>query len=131
MGGKECTITGWGKTSGGYDGKTSDILQKAEMPTIGRKECEAMNNRNTLIKVNSDQMMCAGPGPGSIVSGCQGDSGGPLVCPVKKGEKIMKWVLHGAVSYGDKECRAKEKYTVFARITHFLPWIEKTVKKLK
>merc|ERR1712048_54839 len=123
----KCYISGWGKTKGGKDGQTANILQKAEMPLISRKVCADMNNRNSPNKINGYLMLCAGQGPDSIVSGCQGDSGGPLVC-IDNAQADKKYVLTGAVSWGDRDCRSKEKYTVFARVSHYLPWIHQTMK---
>ena len=31
--------------------------------------------------------------------------------------------LHGIVSWGSKRCDSSHRYTVFTRVTHFLPWI--------
>ena len=62
-------------------------------------------------------MVCAGSGEANQAGGCQGDSGGPLVC-----EEGGKWVLRGAVSWGNSKCRTTH-YTVFARISNFLDWI--------
>ena len=67
-------------------------------------------------------MLCAGTGVENQAGGCQGDSGGPFVC-----EEGGKWVLRGAVSWGNSMCRTKY-YTVFARISSFIEWIEHIVK---
>jgi secreted trypsin-like serine protease len=59
-------------------------------------------------------MICAG---GQGKGGCQGDSGGPFVC-----NEGGKYVLRGAVSWGHSQCRT-DHYTVFARISSFIGWI--------
>lgn len=61
--------------------------------------------------------LCAGRGVETGSGGCQGDSGGPLVC-----EKDGTWYLHGAVSFGKRGCPTTA-YTVFTRITAYVPWI--------
>ncbi|XP_023083135.1 granzyme H isoform X3 [Piliocolobus tephrosceles] len=48
----------------------------------------------------------------------QGDSGGPLVC---------KGVAQGIVSHGNKEGTPPG---VYVKISHFLPWIKRTMKCL-
>ncbi|XP_070631499.1 granzyme H-like isoform X3 [Bos indicus] len=48
----------------------------------------------------------------------QGDSGGPLVC---------KKVVHGIFSYGKKNGTPPG---VFTQVSHFLPWIKRTMKHL-
>ena len=62
-------------------------------------------------------MVCAGSGVANQAGGCQGDSGGPFVC-----EENGKWVLRGAVSWGDPTCKTNY-YTVFARVSSFIDWI--------
>ena len=49
--------------------------------------------------------------------GCHGDSGGPLVC-----KEVGKWFLRGVVSWGDERCRVGF-YSVFARVSNYLDWI--------
>ena len=61
--------------------------------------------------------LCAGKGISTGSVACHEDSGGPLVC-----ELGGSWFLHGAVSFGEKNCPST-KYTVFARITSYIPWI--------
>lgn len=61
-------------------------------------------------------MLCAGYRQQR--GGCEGDSGGPLAC-----EEYGRWVLRGAVSWGRSDC-STEYYTVFARVSTFVPWIE-------
>ena len=51
-------------------------------------------------------------------SSFQGDSGGPLVC-----KENGKWVLRGVVSWGNDMC-ITEYFTVFARVSYYLEWIE-------
>lgn len=60
----------------------------------------------------------------SKVSGCHGDSGGPLVC-----KEDGRWVLRGAVNWGDHWCRGGKTFSVFVRISRFVNWIHKTMKK--
>lgn len=122
--GKNCWITGWGKTKGGWT-DPSTILQKAKMPIISKATCKEKNQKESPTEI-TDNMVCAGPGPDSGVSGCQGDSGGPLVC-----QKNKLWILHGVVSWGDKLCRSKEKYTVFSRVTHMRNWIWQTIREME
>ena len=73
--------------------------------------------REKYVIVDSSAHLCAGAGHASASGGCNGDSGGPLVC-----EMAGKWYLHGAVSFGKRNCPTTH-YTVFTRITSYKSWI--------
>ena len=70
--------------------------------------------------------MCGGE-EGSIKSGCHGDSGGPYVCQDNRG----RWVLQGAVSWGSRRCDTREAFSVFARVSQFRVWIDRTMRTAK
>lgn len=100
-----------------YGPNKSEILREAKMPIVDTKTCSDGNS--WFQPVDDLSMVCAGYGGNSKVSGCNGDSGGPLVC-----EEEGKWILRGAVSWGDPKCRAGSTYSVFARISSFIDWID-------
>ncbi|KAL9970710.1 hypothetical protein ACROYT_G023122 [Oculina patagonica] len=110
--GSQCYITGWGRTVGG--GQGANVLQQAILPVADDRQCQSINGR--IGRVYSDTMICAG-GQGQA-GGCQGDSGGPFVC--KEGGR---WVLRGAVSWGHQNCNTRY-FTVFARVSTFVNWIQ-------
>jgi len=109
--GTDCFITGWGRTIGGGD--AADVLQQAVLPVADHTTCR--RKMQPVSKVYKGPMLCAG---GQGKGGCQGDSGGPLVC-----EENGKWVLRGVVSWGTYMCLT-EYYTVFARVSNYVSWIE-------
>lgn len=115
------SIIGWGKTS--FNSSFSEFLQEAKMPVVDYKTCAA-GNINLPQKVDDKTMVCAGYGGNSVVSGCHGDSGGPFVC-----QESGRWVLRGAVSWGDHRCRSRSTFSVFARISTFVDWIRTTMRK--
>jgi len=119
--GKECFITGWGKTS--FNSKFSEFLQEAKIPVVSYKTCVA-GNINLPQKVDNITMVCAGYGGNAVISGCHGDSGGPFVC-----QESGRWVLRGAVSWGDHWCRSGKTFSVFARISTFVDWIQAAMEK--
>nr|AOA32904.1 chymotrypsin-like protease 1 [Nemopilema nomurai]AOA32905.1 chymotrypsin-like protease 1 [Nemopilema nomurai] len=118
--GTTCFITGWGKTS--HPGSSAYVLQQSPLPVVDNRRCHALNKPNTRIGI-AGNMLCAGFGPNDIRSGCHGDSGGPFVC--KSGSQ---WSLQGAVSWGSGRCNTRDAYTVFARVTNFVSWINKYIK---
>ncbi|XP_068723499.1 chymotrypsinogen A-like [Montipora capricornis] len=103
-----CYITGWGLTSAGQPAR---ILQQARLPLASHSECERSFPFGIL---DQNAHLCAGA---SGSGGCNGDSGGPLACEVNG-----KWVLHGAVSFGQRNCPTTH-HTVFTRITSYVDWI--------
>uniref|UniRef100_A0A8C3IRT9 Peptidase S1 domain-containing protein n=1 Tax=Chrysemys picta bellii TaxID=8478 RepID=A0A8C3IRT9_CHRPI len=101
--GTRCSVAGWGLTSSDT-GKTSDVLMEVELPVKENKFCMNYFGRQYNYK--------------SIGKSPSGDSGGPLVC---------NGVAQGIVSWDFKDQSAPEVYT---RVSHFIPWIKKVMKKL-
>jgi len=118
--GKLCYLTGWGVLSGG-SGIKAQKLQEAQMPIVDHSTC--LKGNSFFQPVDDESMVCAGFGGNSKASGCNGDSGGPLVC-LEGG----KFVLRGAVSWGVPKCPAGNTFSVFARISTFVDWIEDHIK---
>ena len=116
------SLKGWGKTS--FHSSFSEFLREAKMPVVDYKTCAA-GNINLFQKVDDKTMVCAGYGGNSVISGCHGDSGGPFVC-----QESGRWVLRGAVSWGDHWCRGGSTFSVFARISTFVdsPFTNNNVK---
>ncbi len=109
-------VSGWGKND--ITGSSWDTrLQQVMTPIIATEICNQTDWRQGMI---TDNMICSGYHEGGR-SACFGDSGGPLVC--YQGDR---WVLHGSVT-GWGECAVEAKPTVFARVSKFVPWIEKTL----
>lgn len=120
--GKVCYLTGWGVyQSGGSDNK-SETLRQAKIPIVSHERCSKGNS--FFQPVHDESMICAGFGRAdSKVSGCNGDSGGPLSC-----SENGKFVLRGAVSWGIPSCPAGETFSVFARISSFVDWVNDHIK---
>ncbi|GAA6226940.1 plasminogen isoform X1 [Lates japonicus] len=113
--GTECYVTGWGETQGtGGDGS----LKEAGFPVIENKICNRPSYLNGRVK---DHEMCAGNIEGGTDS-CQGDSGGPLVCNAQN-----RFVLQGVTSWG-LGCANAMKPGVYARVSKFIDWIDRTIK---
>ncbi|XP_025998839.1 plasminogen-like isoform X5 [Astatotilapia calliptera] len=113
--GTECYVTGWGETQGtGGDG----TLKEAGFPVIENRVCNRPAYLNGRVK---DHEMCAGNIEGGTDS-CQGDSGGPLVCYSQN-----RFVLQGVTSWG-LGCANAMKPGVYARVSKFVDWIDRTIK---
>lgn len=112
--------TGWGLTNGLDKNSFAHVLQKAPLTISGFWNCLLVNSQLSL-EVDEETMLCAGEdGKG----GCRGDSGGPLAC-----NERGQWVLRGIVSWGHADCNADDYYTVFARVSSLIDWIENTTKE--
>ncbi|XP_067035363.1 MAM and LDL-receptor class A domain-containing protein 1-like [Acropora muricata] len=116
--GSRCYITGWGKIR--HPGSSHHTLQQAMIPPVDMAECRRKIQAASVPISLTAQMLCAGVN-NTRLSGCQGDSGGPYVC---LNSDKRTYTLHGAVSWGSATCQASQLYTVFARVTEFLPWIK-------
>uniref|UniRef100_A0A8C2WPB7 Plasminogen n=1 Tax=Cyclopterus lumpus TaxID=8103 RepID=A0A8C2WPB7_CYCLU len=113
--GTECYVTGWGETQGtGGEG----ILKETGFPVIENKICNRPSYLNGRVK---DHEMCAGNIEGGTDS-CQGDSGGPLVC-----HSNNRYLLQGVTSWG-LGCANAMKPGVYARVSKFVDWIDRTIK---
>ena len=79
-----------------------------------------MNGCKEVYTFDNNKQICAGNYEFSKDT-CQGDSGGPLVQEVNG-----QWVQSGVVSYGD-ECAKQGSPGVYARVSHYLPWIRSKI----
>ncbi|NXA00171.1 MCT1A protease, partial [Nesospiza acunhae] len=103
--GTKCTIAGWGLID--EDRDTSRLFE-TRVSIYSRRKCR-------LFYPHLDSgMVCAGSFH-QLKDSSQGDSGGPLVC---------NKVAQGIVSFGHDSPPG-----VYARISNYLPWIRKVMKK--
>lgn len=114
--GQAAMVAGWGKLS--FGGPVPNVLQIANLPVIGNKECQDMYHNSGHMKIISDSFVCAGY-PNGGKDSCEGDSGGPL--QVKRNDS--KWVLVGTVSHGIK-CAEPNLPGIYIRTAAYLPWIK-------
>ncbi|XP_026770832.2 hyaluronan-binding protein 2 isoform X2 [Pangasianodon hypophthalmus] len=114
--GIECTISGYGVTE--KDESGSSQLLDTKVLLINQSRCM---DPDVLGEVLDDSMVCAGRMQGGIDT-CQGDSGGPLIC-----KQNDTHYVYGVVSWGDG-CGKKNKPGVYARVTHFIEWINEKMR---
>ncbi|XP_055411862.1 cathepsin G-like [Bubalus kerabau] len=108
--GTKCTVAGWGLI--GLNTRT-DTLQCVQLRVQRDRVC-----RRRFMFYNGRTQICVGD-PRQRKSAFLGDSGGPLVC---------NNVAQGVVSYGD---RMGTPPAVFTRISSFLPWIRRTMRRFQ
>ncbi|NXR82713.1 MCT1A protease, partial [Pycnonotus jocosus] len=103
--GTSCMIAGWGLID---KDRVTDKLFETQVSIYSRKKCH-------LFHPNLySGMVCAGSFH-QLKDSSQGDSGGPLVC---------NKVAQGIVSFGHDAPPG-----VYTRISNYLPWIRKVMKK--
>lgn len=108
--GQLCSVAGWGQMK--LRSKFPDKLQEALLQVWVDEKCESLfGYYNRTIQI------CAGD-PKAEKATFKGDSGGPLVC---------NNVAQGIVNYGKNNGLPPQ---VFTRISSFLPWIKKTLRKM-
>ncbi|NWU17920.1 MCT1A protease, partial [Cephalopterus ornatus] len=103
--GTKCSIAGWGRID---DNQVTNKLFETKVSIYSRRKC-------ILFYPHLDTgMVCAGSFH-ELKDSSQGDSGGPLVC---------NKVAQGIVSFGYNAPPG-----VYTRISNYLPWIKKVMKK--
>ena len=108
--GKECYVTGWGRTH--MSGPQSCSLREAKVRLISNESCNNVSSYNSTIH---GRALCAGTqktGP------CQFDSGGPLAC-----EYDGRWYLVGIVSWGHG-CGMPNKFGVYSNMFELSSWVK-------
>ncbi|XP_067391834.1 mast cell protease 3-like, partial [Emydura macquarii macquarii] len=110
-----CSVAGWGRTSADSE-LLSDTLQEVDVEVMLDTDCLRIRN-GPYHHYNPSTVLCVGD-PHEGKDSAQGDSGGPLVCEKK---------AHSIVSWGRTDGNPPGVYT---RVSTFVPWIEKTMKKL-
>ncbi|KAK6191999.1 hypothetical protein SNE40_003556 [Patella caerulea] len=107
--GEECTISGWGRLSGG--GVLPNTLQWVNMKQISNFQC----------KIDMADVTGGAIVPGHICvsqadkSACNGDSGGPMVCSGKLAG-VASWVVGGCLTNFP---------SVYGRVSEYRNWIDK------
>ncbi|XP_006774692.2 PREDICTED: coagulation factor X-like [Myotis davidii] len=100
-------------------GRTSVTLKMLEVPYVDRNTCKL----STPFSITPN-MFCAGY-DSKLEDACQGDSGGPHVTRFKD-----TYFITGIISWGEG-CARKGKFGIYTKVTNFLKWIEKSMKKTK
>ncbi|NWT45356.1 DDN1 protein, partial [Chroicocephalus maculipennis] len=103
--GTKCSIAGWGMID---NDQATNRLFETKVSIYSRRKCIR------FYPHLSTGMVCAGSFH-ELRDSSQGDSGGPLVC---------KKVAQGIVSFGHNSPPG-----VYTRISNYLPWIKKIMKK--
>ncbi|XP_065270213.1 mast cell protease 1A-like [Emys orbicularis] len=114
--GTVCSVAGWGRTSA-LNKVLPDVLREMDLKVLDDEAC--LNNPGgTNRKYNTGTMMCVGD-PKEHKASFQGDSGGPLVC----GKTAQGIVSCGPVNGSPPR--------VYARVSTFIPWIRRTMRRLQ
>jgi len=131
--GDECEVMGWGrhwwipKGSEPPPGISPDVPHYASVNAMNHTDCQRQYGRQygyNPADTDPNQTVCMKNTEGRGT--CQGDSGGPVMCKcMKHGKKRLTQV--GVVSWADK-CGLKEKASVFARVSNYVPWLRSCVK---
>ncbi len=109
--GTQAKVYGWGRTSSTSD-DISTTLRSATIPIVSDAACRDSYGSNYFV---AGHMVCAGKTGATeaeTTGSCNGDSGGPLVIGGK---------LAGIVSWGVEDCVGEGAYSVFAKMTTYVP----------
>ncbi|MGK2877972.1 MAG: trypsin-like serine protease [Solirubrobacterales bacterium] len=115
-GGESATAIGWGRTSSGDSGVSSDILNSAAVDVINHSVCKSDWALIEGTDVVTDSQICAityDTGSGARMV-CNGDSGGPLLY----GTKVI-----GIASFVYRGCYDTAP-NVYTRVSSYNSWID-------
>lgn len=110
--GTQAKVYGWGRTSSAGD-DISTTLRSATLPIVSDTACRSSYGSFFV----AGHMVCAGTTGATeaeTTGACNGDSGGPLVIGGK---------LAGIVSWGVQDCVGEGAYSVFAKVSTYVPAI--------
>jgi len=116
-----CLVAGWGKMNQSHE-QGSVVVNHVVVPAVESKVCQQNYEQGMYDGLITKDMMCAGVPEGGKDS-CQGDSGGPLVT---YNTAEHRWIQVGVVSWGIG-CARENFPGIYARVSYFVPWIEKTI----
>lgn len=122
-------IAGWGHLKEG--GNSSNVLQELQLPILDNSECKEQYKVQGKLLSDAqfgDAVICAGVLTGGKDS-CQGDSGGPMTMPIFDANCGFRYYQIGIVSYG-LGCARTDTPGVYARIQHFVDWIQEKIQQL-
>ncbi|XP_005085683.1 chymase [Mesocricetus auratus] len=106
--GRVCRAVGWGRTN--VNEPPSDTLQEVKMRILDPQACKHFED------FHQEPQLCVG-NPKKIRNVYKGDSGGPLLCA---------GIAQGIASY---VLRNAKPPSVFTRISHYRPWINKILRE--
>lgn len=119
---KEALATGWGRVD--FEGDSSDVLRKVDLPFVARSECQRLFNDHLpsygRYQLKSSQICYGGVKDKDT---CQGDSGGPLQS--NNPDVFCSYTIYGVTSIGI-ECGQKLP-ALYTNVVDYLDWIEKNV----
>ncbi|VCX11382.1 unnamed protein product [Gulo gulo] len=108
--GQVCSVAGWGRVS---MTTLTTTLQEVSLEVQKDAACASLFPRY----YSGATQICAGD-PEEMKTAFKGDSGSPLVC---------NNMVQGIFSYGKQNGTPPG---VFMKVSHFLPWIKRTMKRL-
>lgn len=98
---------------------------KLPVPVVSRSDCASVYSKAS-VDISEKLQLCAGGEKGQ--DSCNGDSGGPLMGPERLQDADNPvWHVNGVVSFGPVKCGMQGWPGVYARVTHFVPWILDTI----
>ncbi|CAG9568396.1 unnamed protein product [Danaus chrysippus] len=100
-------------------------LQKVSLPVTSLSQCQDVyKSYGNRLRID-EQVICGGYEEGGKNS-CKGDSGGPLMLPNTNSARQVYFYQIGIVSLAPL-CALKNYPTIFTRVTHYIPWLQKQV----
>lgn len=112
-------VTGWNLT----DSRSHYLLQ-ARLPLVTQERCQEAYGNSTGYQISYKQLCAGGQ---NNVNFCVGDNGGPQQTPGIYGNKVVRIIQHGIISYGLTHCGIGDVPIVSTRVAYYTDWILNTM----
>ena len=121
--GKRALVTGWGSTEDGS--AISQTLRKVQLPVLPNEVCVRAYRDQPFVRIWQRQLCAGGV---RARDSCNGDSGGPLQSVAVYGGR-PRFVQHGIVSFGRRNCALQDSPGVYTNVAYYLDWILDTMEE--
>jgi len=115
-------VSGWGRYNVSH-GEGATILKHLRVSVLDSETCSKGYGFMFESEYIYEDMICTKADTFDSTA-CNGDSGGPLIM---YNAEERRWIQIGIVSFGPRNCVREGVNAVYARVTHFMPWIEQTI----
>lgn len=98
-------------------------LLKIQIPILNTDYCRKIYKGRSPI---TNMQLCAGGFLGR--DSCAGDSGGPLMIATADANGVSRFIQHGIVSFGPRQCGTKGQPGIYTKVSSYMEWILENIE---